>query len=195
MPFRPLYDQVLIKRKDPAEKYGSIFIPDSAREKTVEGTVAAVGNGIVNHIHGGLHKLCVKPGDRVLFAKTYTDQDVEANGEKYFLLREDDIAASVGPDGTIRPMHDRVFIDRKKEDEKYGRIVIPETARQKTTEGTVAAVGSGKILESGETIALDLKVGDRVLFGNKYAPTEIEFDGRKVWSLRQDDIAAVLEAE
>jgi chaperonin GroES len=194
MPFRPLYDQTLIRQKAAPEKYGSIIIPDSAKEKTVEGVVVAVGKGISNHIHGGIHKLCVSIGDRVLFSPpSYAGTEVETPEGKNLLLREDEIMARVAPDGTIHPIHDRVFVSRKGELEKIGSIIIPGNAREKTMEGTVVAVGSGKIIENGETIPLELHIGDQVLFGSKYAGTEIEFEGKKVLVLRQDDIAAVLE--
>jgi chaperonin GroES len=192
MSFRPLYDQVLISRKSAAEKYGSIFIPDSAKEKVQEGTVLAVGKGISNHIHGGWHTLCVKPGDRVLF-KSYTENDIETETGKHLLLREDEIAGVVAEDGSVRPMHDRIFVERDPEVTAIGRIIVPDSAREKTTEGTVVAVGSSKILENGTTVELELKVGERILFGNKYLGTEIEFDGKKVLVLRQDDVAGVLE--
>jgi chaperonin GroES len=196
MSFRPLYDHILIDRKVPADKYGSIFIPDVAKEKTIEGTVVAVGKGISNHIHGGWHRPCVAVGDRVLFcAPSYVETEVESEAGKHLLMREDDIAAKVAPDGTVFPMHDKVFVSREKEIEKIGSIIVPDTAREKTTEGTVVAVGSGKILESGETIPLELKVGERILFANKYLGVGIEFDGRKVLVLRQDDVAAVLDAD
>ena len=195
MPFRPLYDRCLIKRKDPNEKYGSIIIPDSAKEATVEGTVVAVGKGISNHIDGRWHKLCVRVGDRVLFtAQPYAgSEDVTTESGTFYMLHEDDIAASVASDGSIHPLHDRVFVDRKPEAGTIGRIIVPDSAREETTEGTVVALGSGKILESGETIPLELKIGEKILFSSKYVGAEIEFDGRKVLVLRQDDVAAVLD--
>jgi chaperonin GroES len=196
MSFRPLYDHILIDRKVPAEKYGSIFIPDTAKEKTIEGTVVAIGKGISNHIHGGWHRPCVAVGDRVLFcAPSYSETEVESEMGKHLLLREDDIAAKVMSDGSLLPIHDKVFVTRKSEEERYGKIIIPDSAREKTQEGTVVAVGSGKILESGETIPLELQIGEKIIFSSKYAGVEIEFDGRKVLVLRQDDVAGVLEAE
>jgi chaperonin GroES len=190
-----LYDQCLIRQKAAADKYGSIIIPDSAKEKTVEGVVIATGRGISNHIHGGIHVLCVKIGDRVLFSPpSYAGTEVETPEGKNLLLREDEIMARIGPDGTLHPIHDRVFVSRKPEVGTIGLIIVPDSAREKTQEGTVVAVGSGKILENGMTTPLELRIGDQVLFGSKYAGTEIEFEGKKVLVLRQDDIAVVLEA-
>jgi chaperonin GroES len=93
----------------------------------------------------------------------------------------------------IRPLHDRVVIKRLEEERTSpGGIVIPDTATEKPIRGEVIAVGNGKILESGEVRALDLKVGDRVLFG-KYSGTEVKVDGQDVLVMREDDVMAVLE--
>ncbi|MEJ2631042.1 MAG: co-chaperone GroES [Acidihalobacter sp.] len=93
----------------------------------------------------------------------------------------------------IRPLHDRVVIKRMEEERTSpGGIVIPDSATEKPVRGEVVAVGNGKILENGEVRALDVKVGDKVLFG-KYAGTEIKVDGEEVLVMREDDIVAVIE--
>jgi chaperonin GroES len=93
----------------------------------------------------------------------------------------------------IRPLHDRVVIKRLEEERTSpGGIVIPDTATEKPIKGEVIAVGKGKILESGDVRPLDLKVGDRVLFG-KYSGTEVKVDGQDVLVMREDDVMAVLE--
>lgn len=93
----------------------------------------------------------------------------------------------------IRPLHDRVVIKRLEEERTSpGGIVIPDTAAEKPIRGEVIAVGNGKILESGEVRPLDLKKGDRVLFG-KYSGTEVKVDGEDVLVMREDDVMAVLE--
>jgi chaperonin GroES len=93
----------------------------------------------------------------------------------------------------IRPLHDRVVIKRMEEERTSpGGIVIPDSATEKPVRGEVVAVGNGKILENGEVRALDIKVGDKVLFG-KYAGTEIKVDGEDVLVMREDDIVAVIE--
>ena len=93
----------------------------------------------------------------------------------------------------IRPLHDRVVIKRLEEERTTpGGIVIPDTATEKPIRGEVIAVGNGKFLESGEVRPLDLKVGDRVLFG-KYSGTEVKVDGEDVLVMREDDVMAVLE--
>jgi len=93
----------------------------------------------------------------------------------------------------IRPLHDRVVI-RRVEDERRspGGIVIPDTAAEKPMQGEVLAVGNGKIQDDGSVRPLDVKVGDKVLFG-KYAGTEFRQDGEEVLMMREDDIMAVIE--
>lgn len=93
----------------------------------------------------------------------------------------------------IRPLHDRVVIKRMEEERTSpGGIVIPDSATEKPVRGEVIAVGNGKILENGEVRALDVKVGDKVLFG-KYAGTEIKVEGEDVLVMREEDIVAVIE--
>ncbi|MCA9605043.1 MAG: co-chaperone GroES [Sandaracinaceae bacterium] len=93
----------------------------------------------------------------------------------------------------IRPLHDRVIVKRVEEEQKTkGGIIIPDTAKEKPIEGKVIAVGNGKILEDGSVRKLEVKKGDRVLFG-KYAGTDVKIDGEEHLILREDDILGVLE--
>lgn len=93
----------------------------------------------------------------------------------------------------IRPLHDRVIVKRIEEEETTkGGIIIPDSAKEKPSEGKVVAVGKGKILDNGEVKALDVKKGDKVLFG-KYAGTEIKIEGVEHLIMREDDIIAVVE--
>jgi chaperonin GroES len=93
----------------------------------------------------------------------------------------------------IRPLHDRVVIKRLEEEKRTpGGIVIPDSAAEKPQKGEVLAIGNGKLLDSGEVRALDVKVGDKVLFG-KFAGTEVKLDDGEVLVMREDDIMAVLE--
>lgn len=93
----------------------------------------------------------------------------------------------------IRPLQDRVIVKRVEEKEKTkGGIIIPDTAKEKPMEGKVTAVGKGKILEDGKIHPLDVKAGDRVLFG-KYAGTEVKIDGEEHLIMREDDILGVIE--
>jgi chaperonin GroES len=93
----------------------------------------------------------------------------------------------------LRPLNDRVVVKRMEEEQKTaGGIIIPDTAKEKPIQGEVIAVGNGKVMEDGTRKALDIKAGDRVLFG-KYAGTEITLEGQEVLIMREDDILAVIE--
>jgi chaperonin GroES len=93
----------------------------------------------------------------------------------------------------IRPLQDRVIVKRLEEEEKTkGGIIIPDTAKEKPMEGLVIAVGKGKTAEDGNLIKLDVKAGDRILFG-KYAGTEVKIDGVEHLIMREDDILGIIE--
>jgi chaperonin GroES len=93
----------------------------------------------------------------------------------------------------VRPLHDRVIVKRLPEEEvTKGGIIIPDSAKEKPIQGEVVAVGTGKLLEGGQVRALDVKVGDRVMFG-KYSGSEIKVDGVENLILREDEILAVIE--
>ncbi len=93
----------------------------------------------------------------------------------------------------VRPLHDRLLIERIEEDEKtLGGIIIPDTAKEKPMQGKVIAAGKGKVGDDGKLIPLDVGKGDRVLFG-KYAGTEVHVEGKEHVIIREDDVLAVLE--
>ena len=93
----------------------------------------------------------------------------------------------------IRPLQDRVLIRRTEEDRKSpGGIVIPDSASEKPIKGEVIAAGKGKVLESGEVRPLELKAGDKVLFG-KYSGTEVKVDGEELLVMKEDDVMAIIE--
>jgi len=93
----------------------------------------------------------------------------------------------------VRPLQDRVLVRRVKEEEKTkGGIIIPDTAKEKPIEGLVVAVGNGKVLDDGSLRKLDVKAGDKILFG-KYSGTEVKIDGEEHLILREDDILGVLD--
>jgi chaperonin GroES len=95
----------------------------------------------------------------------------------------------------IRPLHDRVIVKRLEEERTSpGGIVIPDTATEKPIQGKVMAVGKGKILEDGSVRALDVKVGDKILFG-KYSGTEVKVDGDDLVVMREEDVMAVIEGK
>jgi chaperonin GroES len=93
----------------------------------------------------------------------------------------------------LRPLHDRVVVRRSEEERtSAGGILIPDTATEKPSQGEVVAVGKGKILDNGDVRALDVKVGDRVLFG-KYSGTEVKVGDEKLLVMREDDLMGVIE--
>jgi chaperonin GroES len=92
----------------------------------------------------------------------------------------------------VRPLHDRLLVRRIEEKETaQGGIIIPDTAKEKPQEGEVLAAGNGKVLDNGTKVAMDVKVGDKILFG-KYSGTDIKIDGAEVLILREDEVLAVL---
>jgi len=92
----------------------------------------------------------------------------------------------------VRPLHDRVIVKRAEEKEQVqGGIIIPDSAKEKPMEGEVIAAGPGKIMEDGKRAAMDVKAGDRILFG-KYSGTEIKIDNQEYVIMREDEILAVI---
>ena len=92
----------------------------------------------------------------------------------------------------IRPLHDRIIVKRMEEQEvKKGGIIIPDSAKEKPQEGKVIAVGNGKVADDGKKIPLDVKAGDKILFG-KYSGTDIKIDGQEVLILREDEVLAIV---
>ena len=93
----------------------------------------------------------------------------------------------------IRPLQDRVIVKRVEEEEKTkGGIIIPDTAKEKPQEGQIIAVGPGKVTDDGKKIPMEVKTGDRVLFG-KYSGSEIKMDGEEHLIMREDDILGIIE--
>ena len=93
----------------------------------------------------------------------------------------------------VRPLHDRILVKREEEgEEKVGGIIIPDTAKEKPQRGKVVAVGAGKVTEDGKRLPLDVKSGDRILFG-KYAGSEVKVEDTDYLILREDDVLAVLD--
>ncbi len=92
----------------------------------------------------------------------------------------------------IKPLADRIIVKRLEEETKTkGGIIIPDTAKEKPAEGKVEAVGSGKLKEDGARIAMEIKVGDRILFG-KYSGTEVKIDGEEYLIMREDDVLGII---
>ena len=93
----------------------------------------------------------------------------------------------------IRPLHDRLLVERLEEKEvKKGGIIIPDTAKEKPQEAKVIAVGNGKVTDEGQKIPLDVKAGDKILFG-KYSGSEVKIDDKEYLIMREEDVLAILE--
>ncbi len=93
----------------------------------------------------------------------------------------------------LRPLHDRILVKRMEEETKTkGGIIIPDSAKEKPAEGEIIACGNGKIGDDGKVVALDVKVGDKILFG-KYGGTEVKIEGEEYLIMREDDILGVIE--
>jgi chaperonin GroES len=93
----------------------------------------------------------------------------------------------------VRPLHDRILVERLEEKEiKRGGIIIPDTAKEKPQEGKVIAVGNGKVNDEGKKVALDVKAGDKILFG-KYSGSEVKIDDKEYLIMREEDILAILD--
>ena len=93
----------------------------------------------------------------------------------------------------LRPLQDRILVQRVKEEDKTkGGIIIPDTAKEKPAEGKVVAAGNGKLDENGKRIALEVKKGDRILFG-KFSGTEVKIEGEEYLIMREDDVFGVIE--
>ena len=93
----------------------------------------------------------------------------------------------------IRPLHDRLLVERLEEKEvKKGGIIIPDTAKEKPHEAKVIAVGTGKVTDEGKKIPLDVKAGDKILFG-KYSGSEVKIDDKEYLIMREDDVLAILD--
>jgi chaperonin GroES len=96
------------------------------------------------------------------------------------------------PTTKLRPLHDRVLVRRLEEQEdKHGRIIIPDSAKEKPQEGEVIAVGTGRVTEDGKKLPLALKAGDRILFG-KYSGSEVKLDGREYLIMKEEDVLGVV---
>jgi len=92
----------------------------------------------------------------------------------------------------LRPLHDRVLVKRREEqDEKHGSLIIPDTAKEKPQEGTVIAVGTGKVADDGKNLPLAVKKGDRILFG-KYSGSEVSLDGEEYLIMKEEDVLGIL---
>jgi chaperonin GroES len=103
------------------------------------------------------------------------------------------VTTTGGEQMKIRPLHDRVLVERLEEKEvRKGGIIIPDTAKEKPQEGKVIAAGNGKVSDDGKKIPLDVKTGDKILFG-KYSGSEVKLDEKEYLIMREEDVLAILE--
>ena len=170
MKIRPLQDRVIVKRIAEEEKTkGGIIIPDTAKEKPQQGKVIAAGNGKMND-EGKRIPLDVKAGDRILRGVN---------------VLADAVTVTLGPKGR------NVVIDKK-----FGSPTITKdgvtVAKEKPQEGEIVAVGPGKVTDDGKLQPMNVKVGDKILFG-KYSGSEIKLNGEEHLIMREDDILGVIE--
>ena len=104
-------------------------------------------------------------------------------------MAKESTKSSVG----VRPLHDRILVRRMTEDEKTaGGLYIPDTAKEKPSKGEIVAAGKGRVTEDGKTMPLEVKVGDKVLFG-KYSGTELKLDGHEYLMMREEDILGIIQ--
>jgi chaperonin GroES len=102
--------------------------------------------------------------------------------------------AQVSKQMKLRPLHDRVFVKRlAQQEDKHGRIIIPDSAKEKPQEGKVIAVGTGRVSDEGKKIPLAVKEGDRILFG-KYSGSEVKLDGEEFLIMKEEDVLGILGA-
>jgi chaperonin GroES len=95
----------------------------------------------------------------------------------------------------LRPLHDRVLVKRlEAQDEKHGSLIIPDSAKEKPQQGTVVAVGAGRVTDAGQTIPAAVKAGDRILFG-KYSGSEVTLDGEDYLVMKEEDVLGILGSE
>jgi chaperonin GroES len=187
---KPLHDRVVVKRIE-AEKVspGGIIIPDTAKEKPLEGEVVAVGNGLVLN-DGAVRELDVKVGDRVLFSP-YAGTEVKIDGELRLVMRESDIVGTL-KGGKLSPLGGRVLVKDLVEEYK-GRIILPHTATKNPVVcGTVVAVGLGMLMKNGERWPIGVRAGD-VAFFEKDAGRVITIEGQKYRVVRDESLVAVME--
>jgi chaperonin GroES len=208
--FRPHGSRVLIKPEAPPEKSaGGIFIPETARDKKFElrtGTVIAMGEGFVIEtgvrsgerwpMPNGKSVLPDVLGKRVYyFANEGIATPIKIDGVLHEVLRADNVDAFVNDDGEIVPLHDRVMVKRAPSvTRSSGGIFLPATAQTQVSEGTVVAIGQGKIKFSGDVCPMSVSIGMRVMFG-KYAGTDMAVGGELLVMIRDEEITCVLEDE
>lgn len=192
-PVQPAGQNILVKIAEaPTTTSGGLILSGAAKEKPTYGEAVEVGPG-KNYGNGVNIPMAVDKGDFVLYGK-YGGTDVDYDDEKHTIVTQDDILCKLSggeykPTAVV-PIFDRILIkvDEAKE-ETLGGIVMAKNAAEKSTSGTIVAMGVGRFMENGETEPATFSVGDTVLYG-KYSGTAVEFDGEDYMLVRAADIFA-----
>ncbi|KAM3215905.1 20 kDa chaperonin, chloroplastic [Capsicum annuum] len=190
---KPLGDRVLVKIKDAEDKsVGGILLPTSAQSKPQGGEVVAVGEG--RSVGKTTVEISVKNGTQVLYSK-FAGTEVEFNGSKHLILKEDDIIGILETDDIkdLQPLNDRVLIKVAETEEKTaGGLFLSESAKEKPSIGTVIAVGPGPLDAEGNRKSLTVSPGNEVLY-SKYAGNDFKgADGSDYITLKAPDVIAIL---
>lgn len=190
---KPLGDRVLVKIKDAEEKtVGGIILPSTAQSKPQGGEVVAVGEG--KTFGENKVEISVKEGAQVVYSK-YAGTEVEFNGSKHLILKDDDIVGILETDEVkdLKPLSDRVLIKVAEAEEKTaGGLLLTEATKEKPSVGTVIAVGPGPVDDEGNRKPLSITPGNTVLY-SKYAGNDFKGkDGSDYIVLRASDVMAIL---
>ncbi|KAE9608181.1 hypothetical protein Lal_00003467 [Lupinus albus] len=190
---KPLGDRVLVKIKEAEEKTeGGILLPTTAQTKPQGGEVVAIGEG--KTFGKSKVDISVKSGEQVIYSK-YAGTEVEFNGTKHLILKDDDIVGILNTDDVkdLKPLNDRVLIKVAEAEERTaGGLLLTEATKEKPSVGTVIAVGPGPLDEEGNRKPLSVTPGNNVLY-SKYAGTDFKGkDGSDYIALRASDVIAVL---
>lgn len=192
-PVQPASHNVLVKIAEaPGTTSGGLILSGSAKEKPTYGEAVEVGPGR-KYGNGVNIPMAVEKGDFVLYGK-YGGTDVDYDGQKHTIVTQDDILCKLNggeyAPSAVVPIFDRVLIkvDEAKE-ETMGGILVAKNAAEKSTSGTIVAMGEGRFMENGETEPAEFGVGETVLYG-KYSGTAVEFDGKDYMLVRTADIFA-----
>ncbi|CAI8610956.1 unnamed protein product [Vicia faba] len=188
---KPLGDRVLVKIKDAEEKtVGGIILPSTAQSKPQGGEVVAVGEGKTV----GNNKVEISAGAQVVYSK-YAGTEVEFNGSKHLILKDDDIVGILETDEVkdLKPLSDRVLIKVAEAEKKTaGGLLLTEATKEKPSVGTVIAVGPGSVDDEGNRTPLSITPGNTVLY-SKYAGNDFKGkDGSDYIALRALDVMAIL---
>ncbi|KAL5065750.1 hypothetical protein RYX36_027487 [Vicia faba] len=190
---KPLGDRVLVKIKDAEEKtVGGIILPSTAQSKPQGGEVVAVGEG--KTVGNNKVEISVKAGAQVVYSK-YAGTEVEFNGSKHLILKDDDIVGILETDEVkdLKPLSDRVLIKVAEAEKKTaGGLLLTEATKEKPSVGTVIAVGPGSVDDEGNRTPLSITPGNTVLY-SKYAGNDFKGkDGSDYIALRALDVMAIL---